>query len=389
MRTRTLILGLCIVAGAGAIVAWHTTHAAAAAVPPAEPPPVPVVAEKVRVSDMPIVLTGIGTVTAYNIVAMNAQVIGTIDKIGFIEGQTVHPGSLIAQLDPRPFQATLQQAEAALARDTANLVATRADLGRYAALEKRGFAAQQQVTDQAATVNELQAAIAGDKASIFSAQTQLSYTTITAPINGVTGIQNVDIGNIVQPSSTTPIVTITQIQPISVIFTVPQDDVPKVQSAMAKGRLPAIAYAQNDHTKLDTGALLLVNNTVNQASGTIQLKATFPNADRTLWPGEFVNVQLILSERHDAINVPLDALQQGANGTFVYVIDTNGTARQRAVTIGETLRGRALIDTGLQPGDIVVTLGQYRLTDGVHVIQVSAGDPSVQNSTEASAGMLE
>ena len=314
---------------------------------------------------MPTELTGIGTVAAYNVVAIHAQVAGTIDKVGFTEGQTVHPGSLIAQLDPRPFQAALQQAEAALARDTANLAAAQANLDRYTTLVKQGYATPQQVSDQTATVNSLQASIAGDKAAIFNAQTQLGYTTITAPIDGVTGIQGVDVGNIVQPSSPTPIVTITQIQPISVVFTLPQDDVPAVQKAMAKRKLSVIAYGQNGHTKLNEGTLLLVNNTVNQNSGAIQLKSIFPNANRTLWPGEFVNVRLILGQRHNAITVPLDALQQGAHGALVYVVASNGIVQQRAVTIGETLDGRALIAKGLQPGD-----------------------PRVQNSTEASAGML-
>ncbi|HEX3995106.1 MAG TPA: efflux RND transporter periplasmic adaptor subunit, partial [Acetobacteraceae bacterium] len=220
MRTRLIIVGLAIAAGAGGIAVWHAQHATAATEPTqAAPQPVPVVAVKVKVSDVPIVLTGIGTVTPYNVVQVHAQVTGTIDTIGFTEGQTVHPGSLIAQLDPRPFQASLQQAEAALARDSANLSATQDDLGRYTTLLKQGFATPQQVTDQSATVNELQAAIAGDKAAIFNAETQLSYTTINAPISGVTGFKDVDVGNIVQPTSTTPIVTITQIQPISVVFT--------------------------------------------------------------------------------------------------------------------------------------------------------------------------
>jgi multidrug efflux system membrane fusion protein len=262
------------------------------------------------------------------------------------------------------------------------------DLGRYSTLLKQGYATAQQTSDQVATVDALQASIAGDKAAIFNAQTQLSYTTITAPIDGVTGIQDVDIGNIVQPSSTTPIVTVTQIQPISVIFTLPQDDVPKVQLAMAKGKLHAIAYDQTGRTKLDEGTLLLVNNTISQSSGAVQLKATFPNAARTLWPGEFVNVRLILDQQHNAITVPLNALQQGQSGALVYVVTANGTVQQRAVTIGETLDGRALIDTGLRPGDTVVTQGQYRLSNGVKVAQVQANDPRVQNSSEASAGML-
>ena len=389
MQTQLIIVGLAILAGAGGIAAWHAQYAAAVTEPtPVAPAPVPVVAEKVQVSDVPIVLAGIGTVTPYNVVQVHAQVTGTIDNIGFTEGQTVHPGSLIAQLDPRPFQAALQQAEAALARDSANLAATRDDLGRYTTLLKQGFATQQQVTDQNATVNELQAAIAGDKAAIFDAATQLSYTTITAPISGVTGFRDVDVGNIVQPTSTTPIVTISQIQPISIIFTLPQDDLPEVQKAMAQHTLRAIAYNQTDRTKLDEGTLALVNNTIIQSSGAIQLKANFPNPHRTLWPGEFVNVQLILGQRHNGITVPLNALQQGANGALVYVVTPNGMVQQRTVTIDETLNGRALIDNGLRPGDTVVTQGQYRLADGVKVVQVPAGDPSVQNSTEASAGML-
>jgi membrane fusion protein, multidrug efflux system len=388
VRARTLIFGLCITAGAVGVADWETQRVAATPAPTAAPAAVPVVAQKVRVSNVPIVLSGIGTVQAYNVVDVHAQVTGTIDKISFVEGQTVHPGSLIAQLDPRPFQAAFQQAEASLARDTANVVAARLDLGRYSTLMRQGYAAEQQVSDQTATVNSLEASIAGDKASIFNAETQLSYTTITSPIEGVTGIKRVDVGNIVQPTSTTPIVTITQIEPISVLFTLPQDDVPAVQEAMAKGPLRVIAYAQNDRTKLDEGTLLLVNNTVSQNSGAIQLKATFPNTKRTLWPGEFVNVRLVLSQQHDAISIPLDALEQGQNGSLVYMIAPNGTVQQRPVTVGETLDGRALINSGLRPGDTVVTQGQYRLSDGVKVVQVPAGDPQVQNSTEASAGML-
>jgi multidrug efflux system membrane fusion protein len=388
VRTRNLILGLCIAVTVGSIATWRAEHADATAEPTAAPAPVPVVAEQVRFSDVPTVLTGIGSVVAYNVVQARAQVTGTIDKIGFTEGQTVRPGSLIAQLDPRPFQAALQQAEATLAHDNANLVADQANLGRDATLLKQGYATPQQVSDQTATVDGLKAAIAGDKAAIFNAQTQLGYTTITSPIDGVTGIKRVDIGNIVQPSATTPIVTITQIQPISVIFTLPQVDVPAVQQAMAKGQLPVIAYDQNGRTRLDEGTLLLVNNTVSQSSGAIRLKATFPNVKRTLWPGEFVNVRLILGQQHNAITVPLDALQQGSNGPLVYVVDAGGMVQQRAVTIGQTLDGRTLVDSGLQAGDVVVTQGQYRLTDGVKVVQVPAGDPRVQNSTEASAGML-
>jgi multidrug efflux system membrane fusion protein len=356
--------------------------------PIAPEPAIPVVAATVEVSDFPIVVSGIGTVMAYNVVDVHAQVTGTIEKIGFIEGQTVHPGDLIAQLDPRPYQAALQQANANLARDEAHLGNARTNLGRYEPLLKSGFASDQQVTNQSSAVQQMVAAIASDKAAIFNAETQLSYTHIASPIDGVTGIRHVDIGNIVQPSTTSPIVTITQIQPISVVFTLPQSDVPDVQRAMATHTLTAVAYAQDDRTRLDQGTLLLVDNKINQNAGTADLKATFPNPQRALWPGEFVNVRLILRKKADALSVPLAAVGQGQNGAFVFVIDPGGKVQQRAVTVAETLDGRALIDHGLQTSDRVVTAGQYRLSDGARVQVVPVNDPHVQNSTEASAGML-
>jgi membrane fusion protein, multidrug efflux system len=388
MKKRTIIGVILGVVCAVGVVAWRVDSQVPASATPVIVPPVPVVAAKVQVSDFPIVKTGIGSVVAYNVVDVHAQVTGTIEKLGFVEGRTVHPGSLIAQLDPRPYQAALQQAEANLARDEAHLTNAQTNLGRYVPLEKQGFASAQQVTDQTSTVTQLQADVLGDKAAIFNAQTQLSYTTITSPIDGVTGIRRVDIGNILQPSTTTPIVTVTQIQPISVVFTLPQNDVPAVQEAMSQGQLTAVAYDQDDRTKLDEGTLLLVNNNISQSSGTIQLKANFPNQNKVLWPGEFVNVRLIVGTRHNGISVPLNALVPGDGRSFVYVVGQNGASQQRTVGVGETLDGRALIDNGLTADDTVVTAGQYRLNDGVKVVEVSAGDPRVQNSSEASAGML-
>ena len=236
MKKRLAVVGFSFAIFAGGLIAWRTQGAKLPAPLEAAVPAVPIVAAKVQVSDVPIVMTGIGTVEPYNIVDIRTQVTGTIDKIGFVEGQTVHPGSLIAQLDPRPYQAALQEAQANLSRDQANLVNAQANLSRYVPLLKQGFSTPQQVADQVATVAELEAAVTSDKAAIFNAQTQLSYTTITSPIEGVTGIRKVDIGNIVQPGTTTPIVTITQVQPISVVFTLPQNDVPTVQAAMAKAR---------------------------------------------------------------------------------------------------------------------------------------------------------
>jgi multidrug efflux system membrane fusion protein len=388
MKQRVAIIVLCIAICAGGFAAWHVHGAATPPPRPAPAPPVPVVAAKVQIGDFSIAMMGIGTVVAYNVVDVRAQVTGTIVKIGFVEGQTVHRDDLIAQIDPRPFQAALQQAEANLARDQAQLNDAQINLRRYQPLLKDGFATDQQVTDQASTVAQLTASIASDKAAIFNAQTQLSYTTITAPIDGVTGIRQVDIGNIIQPSTTSPIVTITQIQPISVQFTLPQKDVPAVQAALAKGKLTTFAYDQDDRTQLGVGTLLLVNNNISQASGTALLKATFPNDSRALWPGAFVNVRLIVDIRHDAVSVPLGALVQGDARSLVFVVGSDGTVTERPVDVAETLDGRALIDQGLQPGDTVVTAGQYRLDDGVTVVEVPANDPRVENNSEASSGML-
>jgi membrane fusion protein, multidrug efflux system len=305
MNKRQIVSGVIGLICVGGLIAWRVDGQERAQKTPVIVPPVPVVTAKVQVADFPIVMTGIGSVVPYNVVDVHAQVTGTIEKIGFVEGQTVHPGDLIAQLDPRPYQAALQQAEADLARDQAHLTNAQTNLSRYVPLEKQGFASNQQVTDQTSTVTQMEAAVASDRAAIFNAQTQLSYTTITSPIDGVTGIRRVDIGNILQPSTATPIVTITQIQPISVVFTLPQKDVPSVQQAMGKGQLTTAAYDQDDRTKLSVGTLLLVNNTINQSSGTVQLKATFPNENRALWPGEFVDVRLTVAVQHNGVSVPL------------------------------------------------------------------------------------
>ena len=389
MRHRTVMIAAVIVVGVAGVGGWRYASAPAPVVAEAAPAPVPVVTARVSVSDMPIVKVGLGTVYAYNTVDVHTQVTGTIQQIGFTEGQTVHPGSLIAQLDPRPYQAALRQAQANLTRDQAHLQNSVANLNRDVPLLSRGYSTQQQVDDQAASVAELRAAIISDTAAIDNAQAQLSYTKITSPIDGVTGIRRVDIGNIVQPGGTTPITTITQVQPISVIFTLPQTDLPDVQAAMQAGTLKAIAYPQDGSRPLDEGELLLINNQINPASGTVQLKATFPNAHNLLWPGEFVEVRLVTSVRPNAISVPLSALQQSTVGESVFVVNGDDVVMPRPVAIAETLDGRALIDKGLAPGDTVVVAGQYRLQNGTKIVAVSAGDPNVQNQTPATQGMLQ
>jgi multidrug efflux system membrane fusion protein len=376
---------LCIVG----LAAWHWPDGQPAALADVTPAPVPVVTTTVSVSDMPIVKVGLGTVSAYNTVDVRAQVSGTIEKIGFVEGQSVLPGSLIALIDPRPFQAALQQAQAALDRDQAHLANAQANLDRDVPLLKQGYSTEQQVGDQAAAVAQLRADLASDNAAIFNAQTQLGYTTIVSPIDGVTGIRRVDIGNIVQPGNGTPIVTISQLQPISVVFTLPQKDLPDVQAAMQNGSLPAIAYPQDGGKPLDKGVLLLVNNQINPTSGTIELKATFPNEKKTLWPGEFVEVRLVTSVRPGALSVPLTALQQGQAGESVFVVGADDTVQLRPVVVAETLDGRALIRQGLRAGEVVVAAGQYRLQNGVKIVAVPPGSSVVQNQTPATQGMLQ
>ena len=393
MTKRSVVLGVVAAACIGGGIAWRVMIAGAAPSPPPAPPaPVPVVATKVQVSDVPIVLEGIGTVMAYNIVDIHTQVAGTIEKIGFVEGQVVKPGDLIAQVDPRPYQAALDEAQAILKLDQAHLANAEENLKRYQTLVKQDSIAQMQVDNEAAKVLQLKATIAQENATIFNAQTQLGYTTITSPIAGVTGIRKVDIGNIIQPTGaggdTTPIVTVTQIQPISIIFTLAQKDFETVRKAMKDGALTTVAYSQDDTTKLDEGSLLLVNNTMLQSSGTMQLKANFPNKNETLWPGQFVNVRLNVAVRHNAITVPITALQQGQNSQFVFLVQPDGKVEERPVAEEQTLDGRALISSGLKAGDTVVVAGQYRLSDGAQVVEVPANDPRVQNTTEASAGML-
>ena len=388
MRRRIIALTFASVVSAVGVAIWWFVPISPAPAEAAASPAIPVVTAQVGVSDMPLVRVGLGTVVAYNTVNIHSQVSGTIQKIGFVEGQTVQPGNLIAQLDPRPLQAALQQAQANLDRDEANLANAQVNLNRYVPLLKQGFSTQQQVGDQAASVAQLRAAIASDQAAIDNARTQLSYTTMTSPIGGVTGIRRVDIGNIVQPTDATPIVTVTEIQPISVIFTLPQKDLPEVQAAIRKGPLRAIAYPQDGTDALGEGALLLVNNQISQASGTVELKATFPNKNGKLWPGEFVQVRLITGVQASAVSVPLSALQQGSAGQQVFVVASGNTVHLQPVKITETLDGRALVSDGLKAGDTVVTSGQYRLQDGTEIIAVPPGSSGVQNQTPATQGML-
>jgi multidrug efflux system membrane fusion protein len=362
--------------------------------------PVPVIATTVQQHDVPIMLTGLGTVTALNTATVRSQITGLLISVDFKEGQSVKKGDLLAQIDPRTYQAQLDQAEATLSHDQVHLQNGQLNLQRYSDLAKTNSIALQQVDNQRAAVEELDAQIKNDQAAVESAKAELSYTSLVAPFDGVTGLRLLDVGNIIHPptssataqstqSDPNALVVVTQIQPIGVIFTLATTSIPEVQDAAAKGPLRAIAFSQDDKTQLDTGNLLVVNNQADPGSGTVQLKAEFPNQQRQLWPGTFVNVRLVISTQHDALTVPFDAVQQGPQGQVVFVVGPDHKVALRPVSMRQSFNGVALIDKGLNAGETVVIRGQYRLSPGSLVTLANPNDPNaVPNSSTASSGML-
>jgi len=335
----------------------------------ATPPVVPVIAGTVAQHDVPIYLTGVGTVIAYNTVVVRSQIQGQLVSINFTEGQTVHTGDLLAQIDPRPYQAQIDQVTATRDRDQAQLVNAQANFKRYTDLGNKGWATPQLVETQQAQVAQLQAAIKADEALIEAAKVQLSYTRLTSPIDGVTGLRQVDIGNVIHPTDPNGLVVVTQIEPISLIFTLPETDLPKIQQQQQKTKEPltVLAYSQDNTIKLDQGVLGLVNNEILQTTGSIQLKANFPNKEHRLWPGELVNARLLLDTRHDGLTVAASAVQQGPKGAYAYVINPKNTVEIRPVTVAQISEGQALINSGLTANEQVVTDGQYKLQSGTQV----------------------
>jgi multidrug efflux system membrane fusion protein len=331
---------------------------------------VPVVAGAVAQHDVPIYLTGVGTVIAYNTVVVRSQIQGQLVSINFTEGQTVHTGDLLAQIDPQPYQAQVDQVTATRDRDKAQLTNAQANFARYSELGAKGWATPQLVETQTAQVAQLQAAIKADEALIEAAKIQLGYTRLTSPIDGVVGIRQIDIGNIIHPTDANGLVIVTQIEPISLIFTLPETDLPQIQQQQqqkTKGPLKVLAYSQDGKIKLDEGELALVNNEILQTTGSIQLKANFPNKAHRLWPGELVNARLLLDTRHDGLTVAASVVQQGPKGAFAYVINPENTVEIRPVTVAQISDGQALIDSGLKANEQVVVDGQYKLQAGTQV----------------------
>jgi multidrug efflux system membrane fusion protein len=352
-----------LLVGAAALVIAAPTAGLAQSMPGG----VPVQVARVTRQDVKVTLRNIGTVQALNTVLVRARVDGTLDRVDFTEGQEVKAGDLLAQIDPRPFAATYAQAVAKRAADEAQLVNLRRDYARYSNLAKSDFASRQSVDTQSASVDQQEAIIQGDDAAIASAKLNLDFASIHSPIDGRVGLRQVDPGNLIHSTDTSGIVTVTQIKPIAVIFTLPQDTLPRVQAAMARGALPVEAYTGDDKTLLGQGQLLTIDNSVDPETGTIRLKATFPNAQEKLWPGQFVNARLDVETLTGALAIPSSALEHGPNGLFVYLVKPDDTVAMQPIDILQDDGTVAIVTKGLDEGDTVVTDGQSRLQAGTKI----------------------
>ena len=331
------------------------------------PPAAPVGVATVQQRDFPVYLTGLGSVQAFNTVDLKSRIDGQIMQVNFQEGQDVKQGDLLIQIDARPYQVALQTANANLQRDEAQLNNAKVQYERMKALYAGGVIAKQDLDTQEASFGQYEGTIAADRAAVDSAKLNLSYTRITSPINGRIGLRQVDIGNYVQASSTTPMVVITQLHPIAIVFTLPEDQLQAVRQRMKQGTLAVDVYGRDDQTRLSTGKLLTIDNQIDQTTGTAKLKAVFENPENSLWPNQFVNVHLLLETRKDALTMPASAIQRGPQGTFTYVVDAKNTVQVKPVQIALTQGNTVVIESGLQAGDRVVTDGQEKLQPGSRV----------------------
>jgi multidrug efflux system membrane fusion protein len=337
---------------------------------------IPVSVASVQTADFPVILNGLGTVEPYNTITVRSRVDGEVIKVAFKQGQMVKDGDILVQIDPRPYQAALDQALAKKTEDEANLKDAQANLQRYSTLAKEDFASRQQLDTQQSSVNQLIAQIKGDQAGIDNAQTQVSYTTIRAPLSGKTGFRLVDPGNIVHSGDTAGIVSIVQLQPISVVFSAPEENVPDINKALAAGNVPVTALSSDGLRTLGKGHLALLNNEVDQTSGTIRMKATFENNDNVLWPGLSVSTQLLVDTLKNVAVVPEDAVQRGPNGLYAYVVGDGNKAEMHDIKVGQEGNGQAVVIQGLSAGQKVVVAGQYRLQQGALVQPSQTGAPS-------------
>jgi multidrug efflux system membrane fusion protein len=347
-----------------------------------QPVAVPVTVAEVTTRDVPVYLDGLGTVQASNTVAIHSQVDGKLQSVNFVEGQHVRKGDILAVIDPRPFQAVLHQANARKAQDQAQLVSDEKDLTRFKDLMGKGAGTQQAVDQQQAKVDALKATIEADQAGIESADTQLSYSTITAPIDGRIGFRQVDAGNIVHAGDQVPVTVLTDLTPAMVVFTLPQRDLAPVREAMLKGEVEVLARDQDNTRELGKGKLLLIDNQIDQLTSTIRLKASFPNEDERLWPGEFIRARVLVNTLKNAVTIPSAAVQRNSQGLLAWVIKPDNTAESRQIVGGPSDDGMTVVESGIQPGERVVVSGQYRLRRyaGVKVDVNTAGAPMAVGS---------
>lgn len=377
-RTIRWVLLAAVLAAAG-VYGWQRFHgesqATAGNAQKSAPNPIRVTIAPVQKADFPVYLSGLGTVQGFNTVVVRTRVDGQIDKIAFKEGQIVNQGDLLVEIDPRPYQATLDQAKAKKAQDEANLANANLDLQRYTKLGE--FATRQQTDTQRSTVAQLTAQLAADDAAIFNAQTQLDYTQVKAPISGVAGLRQVDIGNIVNAATQTGVVTIAQVEPIAVIFTAPEEQLPYISEAQSVQPLKVIALTTDGKKTLSEGKLAVINNQVDTTSGTIRLKAVFDNKDHALWPGQSVSTRLLVKTLKEATVVPDGAIQHGNDGLYAYAVGKDNKAELRKVKVSQSIDGRSVVDEGLSPGDQVITAGVYKVRPGTLVsTAVASSDPA-------------
>ncbi|WP_244644483.1 efflux RND transporter periplasmic adaptor subunit [Azorhizobium oxalatiphilum] len=328
------------------------------------PTPVPVQVATAGAQNVPVFVTALGTVRAFNTVTVRTRVDGELQQVLFDEGQDVSQGQLLAIIDPRAYEAALQQANARLQQDSATLSNAQLNLDRDSRLGKDDFVSTQTIDNEKAQVAQLTAQVAQDKAAITSASVQLSYTRITSPISGRAGLRLVDQGNIVHATDTTGLVVINQLHPIAAISALPQDSIAAVRNALSAGTTEAVALSREDGQVLATGSVALIDNQIDTDSGTVKLKSVFPNADDALWPGQFVDVRIRVGTLDKALTVPAGALQRGPDGTFVYAVTPDNRAQQVPVTVGQIADGIAVIKSGLAEGQPVITAGQYRVRPG-------------------------
>jgi multidrug efflux system membrane fusion protein len=357
--------GVAVVILAAGIALWRRSEPPPRAA--SGPPPVPVTVASVARRDVPIFLQGLGTVQAWNTIAIRSQIDGKLQSVNFTEGQEVHKGDTLAVIDPRALQAALDQAVAKKAQDQAQLTSAQKDLERFKTLVLKNAETQQNVDSQQAKVDQFKASIDADQGAIESAQTQLSYATITAPIDGRVGFRQVDAGNIIHANDTNPLTVLTQIRPVVATFTLPQKDLADVRAAMLRGPVPAHAYDQDNVKELEAGSLMLIDNQIDQTTSTIRLKTRFANDDERLWPGEFVHVRIEVNTRKDAVTIPPVALQRGPEGYYAWVIKSDNTAEQRPIDATQVNDEIAIVTKGLAPDERVVVNGQYRLQAGSRV----------------------